>query len=196
MTGYEAFSLYNSLKLHFSSDSYDFFKYHGKSNISIESFEKRKDKYHFYKLSRRQDDNDYVQFLVSNFLENESCWAGDLLQEDAIVRYKERMKVIQSLGYMFQSDCQKLKEVFEDPNELLQSDNGDYPVLLKMTLQKVTHIETLCILNSLMGFLPMWKRKITDTIRYPEIHRKVLKYTPFIEFDKEKFRGILIKELL
>jgi hypothetical protein len=195
MTGYEAFSLYNSLKLHFSSDSYDFFKYNGKSNISIDSFEKRKDKYHFYKLSRRQDDNDYIQFLVSNFLENDKCWAGDLLQEDAIVRYKERMKVIQSLGYMFQSDCQKLKEVFEDPNDLLKTD-GDYPVLLKMTLQKVTHIETLCILNSLMGFLPMWKRKITDTIRYPEIHRKVLKYTPFVQFDKEKFRGILIKELL
>lgn len=128
-------------------------------------------------------------------MENDKCWAGDLLQEDAIVRYKERMKVIQSLGYMFQSDCQKLKEVFEDPNDLLKTD-GDYPVLLKMTLQKVTHIETLCILNSLMGFLPMWKRKITDTIRYPEIHRKVLKYTPFVQFDKEKFRNILIKELL
>ena len=195
MTGYEAFSLYNSLKLHFSSDSYDFFKYNGKSNISIDSFEKRKDKYHFYKLSRRQDDNDYIQFLVSNFLENDKCWAGDLLQEDAIVRYKERMKVIQSLSYMFQSDCQKLKEVFEDPNDLLKTD-GDYPVLLKMTLQKVTHIETLCILNSLMGFLPMWKRKITDTIRYPEYHRKVLKYTPFIQFDRDKFRNILIKELL
>ena len=53
MTGYEAFGLYESLKLHFSKDSYDFFKYNGKTNISVTSFENRKDKYHFYKLSRK-----------------------------------------------------------------------------------------------------------------------------------------------
>ena len=53
MTGYEAFSLYNSLKLHFSQQTYDYFKYNGKSNISVNSFENRKDKYHFYKLSRK-----------------------------------------------------------------------------------------------------------------------------------------------
>ena len=44
--GYEAFGLYESLKLHFTKDSYDFHKYNGKSNISVTSFENRKDKYH------------------------------------------------------------------------------------------------------------------------------------------------------
>ena len=53
MTGYEAYCLYNSLKLHFNSDSYDYFRYNGKISSSIEAFENRKDKYHFYKLSRR-----------------------------------------------------------------------------------------------------------------------------------------------
>ena len=58
MTGYEAFGLYESLKLHFSKDSYDFFKYNGKTNISVTSFENRKDKYHFYKLSRKYTNKD------------------------------------------------------------------------------------------------------------------------------------------
>lgn len=196
MTGYEAFSLYNALKLHFSSKSYDFFKYHGKSNISIESFENRKDKYHFYKLSRQNDKDDYIEFLVSNFLIREKLWAGDLLQEEAIIAYKKRMATIQSLGYIFKNDCQMLSESVESPNELLEVKDGEYPKLLIMTLQKDTHFETLCILNSLMNFLPMWDRKITDTIRYPEFSMKVKKYMPFLEFDKEKFREIATKELL
>jgi hypothetical protein len=196
MTGYEAFSLYNALKLHFSSKSYDFFKYHGKSNISIESFENRKDKYHFYKLSRQNDKDDYIEFLVSNFLIREKLWAGDLLQEEAIIAYKKRMATIQSLGYIFKNDCQMLSDSVESPNELLEVKDGEYPKLLIMTLQKDTHFETLCILNSLMNFLPMWDRKITDTIRYPEFSMKVKKYMPFLEFDKEKFREIATKELL
>ena len=52
MTGYEAFSLYESLKLHFTKESYDFFKYNGKTKVSVQSFENRKDKYHFYKIGR------------------------------------------------------------------------------------------------------------------------------------------------
>jgi hypothetical protein len=195
MTGYEAFSLYNSLKLHFSSGSYDYFKYNGKSNISIEAFENRKDKYHFYKLSRQNEKEDYIEFLVSNFLIKENLWAGDLLQEEAVIAYKQRMATIQSLGYKFQNDCQKLKDSVSSPNELLITD-GDYPKLLIMTLQKDIHLETLVIMNSIMNFLPMWDKKITDTIRYPEFSRKVKKYAPFLQFDKEKFKNIIMKELL
>ena len=195
MTGYEAFSIYNSLKLHFSSSSYDYFKYNGKSNISIEAFENRKDKYHFYKLSRQNEKEDYIEFLVSNFLIKENLWAGDLLQEEAIIAYKLRMATIQSLGYKFQSDCQKLKDSVSSPNELLIT-NGDYPKLLTMTLQKDIHLETLVIMNSIMNFLPMWDKKISDTIRYPEFSRKVKKYAPFLQFDKVKFKNIIMKELL
>ena len=195
MTGYEAFSIYNSLKIHFSSDSYDYFKYNGKSNISIEAFENRKDKYHFYKLSRQNEKEDYIEFLVSNFLVNEKCWAGDLLQEEAVIAYKKRMATIQSLGYKFKSDCQVLKNSVESPNDLIKTD-GDYPKLLVMVLQKDIHLETLVIMNSILNFLPMWDRKIGDTIRYPEFSNKVKKYTPFLNFDKVKFKNIIMKELL
>ena len=37
-TGFAAFALYNALKLHFTSDSYDYFKYHGKTNVSKTTF--------------------------------------------------------------------------------------------------------------------------------------------------------------
>ena len=81
MTGYETFTTYQALKLHFTQDSFDYFKYNGKSNVSVTSFENRKDKYHFYKLSRRfAQKDDLILFVVANFLEDDSSWIGKLLE--------------------------------------------------------------------------------------------------------------------
>lgn len=194
MTGYETFEIYQALKLHFTSDSYDFFKYNGKTNVSVTAFENRKDKYHFYKLSRKcTNKDDLINFVVANFVEDEKSWVGNLLMEEADINYRKRQKVIQSLSYTFENDC---KLIFEDcklnPNEVLMTD-GDYPVLLTKTLQKVTQIETLCILNEILGFFPMWSKKITDTIRWPEYRKKCLKYTAFLPKDVVKYKLILKK---
>lgn len=192
--GYEAFGLYESLKLHFTKDSYDFHKYNGKSNISVTSFENRKDKYHFYKLSRKfSKKEDLIEFLVANFVERDGLWVGDLLTEDAEVNYRSRQKILQSLSYEFTDDLTKLFNGIDDPNEVIKVVDGDYPVLLTHTLQRETKIETLCILNSILGFLPMWDKKITDTIRWPNLKRKIVKYTAFLPKDVVKYKLILKK---
>lgn len=194
ITGYEAFCIFQALKLHFSSDSYDFFKYHGKSKIYVDSFENRKDKYHFYKLSRRLPSKDeLILFIVANLLHNDNLWVGDLLTEESETIFRERQKIIQSLSYTFENDCRKLFVGIDNPNDLLQSESGDYPVLLTKTLQKEIQIETLCILNSILKFFPMWSKKITDTIRWPDYRRKVEKFTAFLSFDDVKCKSILKK---
>jgi hypothetical protein len=194
ITGYEAFCLYQSMKLHFTQESYDFLKYGGKSKVSVDSFENRKDKYFFYKLSRRlQSKDELINFLVANFVNDENCWVGNLLEGQSETVYRERQKVIQSLSYTFENDCNKLFNLVDTPNDILRSENGEYPLLLVKTLQNVTQIETFCILNSLMNFLPMWDKNINDTIRWPVFKRKAIKYTPFIKFDKTRLKLILKK---
>jgi len=201
MTGYEAFSLYESLKLHFTKDSYDFFKYNGKTRVSVQSFEIRKDKYYFYKISRKYPNKDnLIDFLVANFVTDENIWVGKLLEEEAHSRYLTRQKVIQSLSYIFENDC---KLIFEDcklisedcklnPNELLKTD-GDYPILLTKALRKEIQIETLCILNTVLNFLPMWTKKIADTIQWPIYRQKIVKYAAFLPQDSVKYKLILKK---
>jgi hypothetical protein len=194
MTGYEAFCIYNALKMHFTTDSYDYFKYNGKTRVSIDAFENRKDKYYFYKLSRRNSKEDYIEFLVSNFIQDENVWVGTLLTEDALTIHRERMKIIQSLTYTINDDLAKMLEKSSNPNELLVV-NDTYPKLLNMVLYKEIKLETVCILNSLMNFFPMWNKNIRDTIRWPQIYKKCLKYTPFIQFDKQKFKTILLEKI-
>ncbi len=195
MTGYEAFGLYQALKLHFTQESYDFFKYNGKSNVNVTSFENRKDKYHFYKLSRKYSNkDDLTDFIVANLMVTERMWVGDLLSEDAEVRYRARKKTLQSLSYVFENDCRTIFEGLDDPNSVIKTD-GDYPVLLTKTLRGEVSIETLCILNHILNFFPMWNRKITDTIRWPDFRRKCEKYASFLPQDVVKYKMILKKVL-
>ena len=196
MTGYEAFSIYNGLKLHFTQKSYDYLKYNGKSNISVVTFENRKDKFHFYKLSRKhQIKDDYINFLVANLLEDSKVWVGTLLSEECDIIYRQRQKVIQSMSYTFENECRDLFSDYKNPNDVLVT-NGDYPVLLTKALRKEISPETLIILNRILNFLPMWNKKITDTIRWPDYEMKLTKYASFLMLDDVKYKLILKKVIL
>jgi len=194
MTGYETFGFYEALKLHFTKDTYDFFKYNGKTNISVTAFENRKDKYHFYKLSRKfSSKDDLVNFIVANLLDKDTLWVGDLLVEDAEVKFRQRQKIVQSLSYTFENDCLKAFDGVNDPNEMVIVKDGDYPLLLTMALRKEIQIETLCILAKILNFIPMWDKKIADTIRWPNYRRKLVKYAAFLPQDVVKYKMILKK---
>ena len=193
ISGYEAFGLYQSLKLHFTTDSYDYFKYNGKTNVTVTAFENRRDKYHFYKLSRKYTNKeDLINFIVANLVEDEKSWVGTLLQEEADMNFRKRQKVIQSLSYTFENDCKVIFEGCTNPNQALMTD-GDYPLLLTKVLRKEVQIETLCILNQILGFFPMWTDKINDTIRWPAYRQKCMKYASFLPQDSVKYKLILKK---
>lgn len=196
MTGYEAFCLYQAIKLHFTSEKYDFFKYNGKTHVSVTSFENRKDKYHFYKLSRRFSNKDeLVQFIVANFVENEKTWVGSLLQDEAETIYRKHQKYVQSVSYIFENECHKIFDGNENPNDVLKVKNGEYPTLLKKYLQKDVQLETICFLNSILHFVPVWSKQIADSIVWPNHRLRILKFAAFLPKDDVKYKHILKKVL-
>ena len=97
--GYDAYTLYLGIKLHFINEEYNFIKYNGKVKADIKSFLKRKDKYHFAKLYKTYKD-DLQDFYIAN-LSVRDQWAGDLLNEDADRVYKDWKKRNQKLSYLF-----------------------------------------------------------------------------------------------
>ena len=193
MTGYETFAIFQALKLHFTKEAYDFFKYNGKTSVTITSFENRKDKYHFYKLSRKfNTKEELTNFLIANFLDDENIWVNNILQEEADIKYIQYKKVMQSLAYTFENDCISIFEDCDNPNSLLVT-NGEYPILLTKALRKEIHIQTLVLLNNILGFVPMWSKTITDTIRWPNYHMKMLKIASFLPQDSVRYKLILKK---
>ena len=181
--GYSAFALYNSIKLHFTSTSYDYFKYHGKTNISESTFLKRKDKYSFYKLSRKYNLEELKNYYVANFLEGDVSWIGSISGADGEECYRKWQTKNQRLTYQFEQDIIFL---FDSSGDCLHVDNGNHPYLLTMLMRGEVMIETVVILNDLMGFLPMWKKKIVDDIIWPTWCQRIEKYAPFVRYDKVK----------
>ena len=47
MTGFECYKTYLALKHHFTNQSYDYFKYNGKTKANEQTFKTRKDRYFF-----------------------------------------------------------------------------------------------------------------------------------------------------
>lgn len=189
-TGFAAFCMYNALKLHFSS-SYDYFKYNGKTNVSQNTFMHRKDKYHFYKLSRKYSLQDLRDFYVSNMIVDGQSWVGNITGPEGEENYRKWQKRIQSLTYRFEQDIIGLLDTCDAPEDMLKVPDNQLPLLLSEVMRGTIALETLAILNDIMNFFPMWSKKIDDDIVWPNWKMRVEKYTPFVSYDKQKFKTIL-----
>ena len=192
--GYDTFKLYMALKFHFTG-KYDFFKYGGKVKITKDTFMKRKDRYSFHKLSRKYDIIEMRNYMVANFVNDNATWIGDMIDSEGEEHYRNWTKTQQSLSYIFENDLIKLLASVDTPNKLLEVNPGCYPILLSEAMGSSIKLETLIILNYFMNFCTMWNKTIDDDIIWPNYYMKCVKYAPFIEYDKSKFKNILVKNL-
>ena len=138
--------------------------------------------------------NELKNFYVANFVDNNTEWIGNLLQDGEDI-YKKWQKRNQSLTYRFEQDIIHLFNSTQSPNDMLMVENGQYPILLKEVMHSSIAVETLVILNDIMNFFPMWDKKIDDDIIWPDFRLKCVKYTPFIDYDKKKFIEILKEKI-
>jgi hypothetical protein len=99
------------------------------------------------------------------------------------------------LTYRFEQDILHALENVDSPAEMLSVNGGEYPKLLVMAQQKEITIETLAIMDDIMNFFPMWSKKISDPIIWPSYRDRVNHYKPFINYDKAKFKKILIEKI-
>jgi hypothetical protein len=192
--GHAVYQLYNALHLHFTTKSYDYVRYGGKTNTKKDTFLNHKNKYSFYKLSRKYSLEETKNFLIANFIANDTNWIGDLLTEEADETYRKWQKRNQSLTYTFQNDIMSMLDKY-DTKELLLVKPGRHPKLLEEVMQGRVSIESLVILNDMMNFFPMWQDKIDDDIIWPQWKFRCEKYSPFINYDKDKFKKILIESV-
>ena len=194
MNGYDLYCTYQAIKLHFTSENYNFFHYDGKTRVSIDAFQKRRDKFLFHRLARKYRDDEMVPFLVANFVHSDDNWTKSLLEEEAEQTYREWKRTTDSMSKIYVEDLQKIatKETF---NDLFKVEDGQFPKLLVTFLQKDVTIETMVILNNIFDFIRIWDKKISDDIIYPKVSRKIRKYGAFLAVNVDKYK-LLTKETL
>jgi hypothetical protein len=189
MDPFDAFRFYQSIKLHFESDTYDAIKYNYKTSAKPNTFWKRKDKYFFAKVGKRFNTvPDLVSYYVSHFI-NDTKWIGEMIHDDA--PYNQWLKTNQSISYIFEQDLYKLKEEFDQFDDLFNI--NVHPNIVSKYLQGEISLETVVIINNLVGFIRKADKQITETIVWPDVSRKIRKYAAFLQYDIVKMKNIILK---
>ena len=187
MSAFECYKEYVALKNHFRSDSYDYFKYNGKSKINSSSFEGRNDKLFFMKLAKHPDPRNLI---LSNLLVNDKIWVKDIAyNEDAKRIYNEWQKRQQSLMYNFSEELSTLNDDFD--SNFISKDNT-HPYVLKLYLRNQISLETLVMLVDLVKCVKTWSNKYAYDPVVEETLTKIRKYRPFLKYDREKMKKIVI----
>ena len=187
---FETYQHYLTLKNHFTNPKYDFFKYGAKTRASVTSFNKRKDKYWFEKTSRKYNDKEVVDFLVSNFTATDNpqnLWIGEIINSGER-NYAEWMKRQQSLSYLFKEQSNELFS--ENELESVFDCSKGHPIVLKKFLSGTISLETLVIYNKIFLFGNTFDKKLDDPV-WETVSLKLKKYSPFINIDVFQYKKIL-----
>ena len=195
VTPFECYKTYVAMKQHFTKDKYDYFKYGGKSRASATSFNNRKDRYFFERMSRKKSDEQIVQYFISNFVSTEDpskVWIGEIIKNGE-TNFQDWQKRNQSLAYVFGDEIER---VFKGSSfDSYFDGNGQHPKILKEYLKGEISIETLVILDKILGYVERFDKKILDPI-WDAVSLKIKKYKPFLNIDVPRYKKILKEKVL
>lgn len=194
MTPFDCYKTYLGLKNHFTKDSYDYHKYCGKTRASLQSFYKRKDRYWFEKISRQKSDDEVRDFFVSNFVlcdDPQTLWIGEIIRSGQ-TNYTRWQKRHQSMSYMFKEEIGNIL-LNHEFDELFSTKKG-HPILLKKYLTGDVSIETMVILEKILGYKKQFDKNLQDPV-WELTSLRIKKYVPFLNIDIFKYKKIL-KEIV
>jgi hypothetical protein len=191
MTPFEVYSNFLCLKNHFTKKTYDVIKYNWKTRTSIASFNKRKDRYFYERLSRKKNELEIKEFFISNFVEcsnPQNVYIADLMRdgEEVYTNWKKRN---QSLSYIFKDEISTFlsKDNF---NDVFSCKYGQHSTLIKKYLQKSICIETMVILDYILNYVKDYDKMLDDPI-WEFVSMRIHKYKPLINIDVEKYTKLL-----
>jgi hypothetical protein len=160
MDGFEAYQIYNALKLHFTSN-YDAVKYNFRTSAKRDTFERRRDRYFFEKLSRRLDKEKLIHFYTANLIRDPGVWVGnmsDKVHNEYIARHDkltymltQDMNLMADRGYTFDQIC-------------TTSDNFSSNPLLEALRAAEISPESVVLVDILVNFLNRLKSDLSDPL--------------------------------
>lgn len=142
-----AYELYNAIRLHFTSKSYDYHRYDGTTNISKNGLDGRKDKYFFQKFaSKVMNEEEAICVLVSNFSKDKKTYIRSIDYD----YYSQWRAYKESLVYSFKNNLDGLFEYAHEngvKNPLAINDEYQYSFLVSCLLEESITMEFFIILN-------------------------------------------------
>ncbi len=184
--GYEFFEVYTAVNLHFTSKSYDYFRYNGDTSISEKSYLKRRDKYFFENHAARLKEISPVAYCVSNFA------AGKKYIKDFDVKtYLAWFEKYNRMEYTFKEEMiVYLRNKKKNPDDL------PLDVLSDLLHVGALSPEFVILFNTIMGG-EIFKELDTHSDNFlwnSHVKNNLVRYAPFIIYlwniDKSKLESL------
>ena len=200
MTGLDCYRTYLAMKQHFTNPKFDFFEYNGKVKASEEKYQERSDFYFFETMARKLSDQEVQEYLLASFISSsqpQKVWIGDIKRsgKDCWLAWQKQR---QSEQYLVNQDLDGLVQCMEEKgytfNDLFETVGG-HPPLLKLFIQRSISLDTLIILDMVLGFMPQWDKSFNDPL-WEGLSFKVKKYRPFLSISKPKYVKLIKEKFL
>lgn len=189
MTPFDTFRFFLSMKMHFTNENYDAFEYNFAVKATIESFNKRKDKFRFQSLAKDHKDSEIRDIFIANFIADKK-WS--LFDSKTMHRYNRFKAHKDSRTYHFTNELKLLYKSLEDDGksflDMFSSENG-IPLILERYMANDISLDTFVIMDKIYPFID----KTSDTIIGKELCMIPKKYAPFVKVDLDKFIDIEAK---
>ena len=195
--GHEVYQTYLAFKQHFSNPNFDFFKYDGKVKAKEETYQQRSDFWFFETLAKKLKDQEIKEYMLASFVSSENpskVWIGDI-KRNGKDHWMVWQKQQSGLTYTFEQDCQRLVDFMEEKqcsfNTLFETVGG-HPPSLKLYYKRQLSLETLIVLDMILGFSQQWDSKLKDPL-WEQLSFKIRKYRPFLSINTTSFKLCLKK---
>ena len=187
--GYDAYCLYLAINNHFHTESYDYFKYNGKVSAKLESFMKRKDKYHFAKLARKYN-GELKDFLVAN-LSRQKYYVRDLLEMECEKNYIEFKKRKQKLTYLITEEMRYLFDKYKHIDFCIGIKDGQHSNILREYLGGRIAAETLVAADRIFGIFNDYDTMMNEKFIWTKERKRLDSLAPFLELEHKKLQTVL-----
>ena len=182
----DVYLMYCAMKAHFSRKDYDFLTYKGKSRVPRDSFFKRKDRIFFVKLSKKYSEEDLKNYFVANFIVEKQGYIANFNDKN-YETWKEKR------NNFYDIFTEEIRPFVKDFNPIFKVKNSEHPFLLKEYLGKRVSLETLVILDELIGFSKNWDRNLAEDYMWYDINKLMKNYKRFLTIDKNQYRIQVLK---
>lgn len=178
MNGFEVYRKYIAIKLHFTNDSYDYFRSEGRTTANIHSYSKRKDQYFFDYLAKNGgDESDITMKLVLYFLNERHMYIKEIVEECR----KRPNYFLQWLGFIEGFPYTAIKQFNDIRDEFLKTkifpDVFHSPLMFEKYLEKELYAESFILFDSFFKISKLLK----NNLLWKEESKILKKYFPFVQ---------------
>lgn len=192
MTPFQVFVVFSTIRLHFSTKTYDYFKYRGQSrSVTPESFARTPSQYPFSVISRKFPSQDDVEhFFVSQYVcpqnllkEPYKIWITDMNMDNYLWWKKRRDAQL----YTFTEEVSLLDERYQIGNVFKLSSNEDrvFPQVLENIINGEIGLDFINLSSKALSdeSFYIWNhfdKKISEDLIYPILKLKSKKIDQFL----------------